>query len=53
MLEALKLSLNDIVVHGWFCRVLLRTLVAGERCNVAGEYFKRGFTSEYKTVKGY
>ena len=53
MLEALKLSLNDIIVHGWFCRVLLRILVVGERCNVTGEYFKRGSTSEYKTVIGY
>ena len=24
----------------------LRILVAGERCNVTGEYFKRGSTSE-------
>ena len=53
MLEALKLSLNDIIVHGWFCRVLLRILVVGERCNVTGEYFKTGSTSEYKTVIGY
>ena len=53
MLEALKLSLNDIVVHVWFWRVLLRILVVGERCNVTGEYFKRGSTSEYKTVIGY
>ena len=52
MLEALKLSLNDIIVHGWFCRVLLRILVTGERCNVTGEYFKRVSTSEHKTVIG-
>ena len=53
ILEALKLSLNDIIVHGWFCGVLLRILVAGERCNATAEYFKRGSTYEYKTVIGY
>ena len=31
----------------------LRILVAGERCNVTGEYFERGSTSEYKIVIGY
>jgi len=31
----------------------LRILVAGERCNVTGEYFERGSTSEYNIVIGY
>ena len=31
-----------IIVTG----VLLRILVAGERCNIAGEYFERGSMSE-------
>ena len=31
----------------------LRILVAGERCNVTGEYFERGSTSEFKIVIGY
>ena len=31
----------------------LRILVAGERCNVTGEYFESGSKSEYKIVIGY
>ena len=31
----------------------LRILVAGERCNVTGEYSERGSTSEKKIVIGY
>ena len=31
----------------------LRILVAGESCNVIGEYFERGSKSEYKIVIGY
>ena len=31
----------------------LRILVAGERCNVTGEYFEGGSTSEFKIVIGY
>ena len=31
----------------------LRILVEGERCNITGEYFKTGSTSEWKLVKGY
>ena len=26
--------------------IILRFLVAGERCNITGEYFERGSTSE-------
>ena len=32
---------------------LLRILVAGERCNVTGEYFEKGSTTEYIVVIGY
>ena len=28
----------------------LRILVAGERCNITGEYFERGFTQRAKKV---
>ena len=31
----------------------LRILVAGERCNVTGEYFERGSMSGYNIVIGY
>ena len=31
----------------------MRILVAGERCNVTGEYFESGSKSEYKIVIGY
>ena len=34
-------------------RFLIRILVAGERCNVTGEYFEKGSTSEQKVVIGY
>ena len=33
--------------------VSLRILVAGERCNITGEYFEKGSTSEWKVVIGY
>ena len=34
-------------------RFSLRILVAGERCNVTGEYFEGGSTSKYNKVIGY
>ena len=30
-----------------------RLHLVGERCNITGEYFERGSTSEYKIVTGY
>ena len=35
-------QIQRIIVTGFS----LRILVAGERCNIAGEYFERGFMSE-------
>ena len=35
-------QIQRIIVTGFS----LRILVAGERCNIAGEYFERGSTSE-------
>ena len=40
-------------IHLYQSGFSLRILVAGERCNVTGEYFERGSTSEYKIVIGY
>ena len=34
-------------------RFSLRILVAGETCNVTGEYFEAGSTSKYNIVIGY
>ena len=34
-------------------RFSLRILVAGERCNVTGEYFEGGSASKYNIVIGY
>ena len=34
-------------------RFSLRILVAGETCNVTGEYFEGGSTSKYNIVIGY
>jgi len=40
-------------IHLYESGVSLRILVAGERCNVTGEYFERGSTFQYIIVIGY
>ena len=51
---------SSLIIYGCFLQnyyqgsgFSLRVLVTGEMCNVTGEYFERGSTSEYNIVIGY
>ena len=52
-LSCFKLD-NLCLLHNYYqLRVFIKILEAGERCNVTGEYFETGSTSEYNVVIGY
>ena len=49
--EKLYSSYNIIIIM--YTAFSSRILVAGERCNITGEHFERGSTSEKKIIIGY